>query len=64
MTNWTEIDFKAKEWIREAGQLIKTSLSKTFLIQTKSNPNDLVTEIDKGIEQFFIQKINETVSSS
>ena len=39
--------------------LLKTSLSKTFLIQTKSNPNDLVTEIDKGIEKFFVQKINE-----
>jgi myo-inositol-1(or 4)-monophosphatase len=60
MANLIEIDLKAKEWIREAGQMIRSSLSKTLTIQTKSNPNDLVTEIDKGVEKFFIRKIHET----
>ena len=48
MSNWNEIDLKVKKWIREAGEMIKQSLNKTLSIQTKSNPNDLVTEMDKG----------------
>ena len=60
MSNWIELDLKVKEWVREAGQLIKNSFSKTLTIQTKSNQNDLVTEIDKNTEQFFINKIRET----
>ena len=64
MTNWIELDLKVKEWVREAGQLIKNSFSKTLNIQTKSNQNDLVTEIDKNTEQFFINKIRETYPTS
>ncbi|MBU8877665.1 inositol monophosphatase family protein [Bacillus sp. FJAT-29790] len=59
MTNWFEIDNYAKKWIKEAGQKIKQSFSKTLIIQTKSNANDLVTDIDKKTEQFFIEKIKE-----
>ncbi|MDY0940276.1 MULTISPECIES: inositol monophosphatase family protein [Priestia] len=57
---WKEIDTYVKEWLKEAGQKIQQSFSKELLIQTKSNPNDLVTNMDKEIEQFFISKINET----
>ena len=60
MSNWNEIDLKAKKWIKEAGEMIKQSLNKTLSIQTKSNPNDLVTEMDQAIEQFFIRNIHET----
>lgn len=59
MVNWTEISNQAVFWMKEAGQLIRNSFSKTLDIQTKSNPNDLVTEIDKKTEQFFIHKIKE-----
>jgi myo-inositol-1(or 4)-monophosphatase len=59
MTNWFEVDTNAKEWIREAGKRIKESFTKTLLIETKSNKNDLVTEMDKGTEEFLISKINE-----
>ena len=60
MPNWKEIDLEAKKWIKEAGEIIKQSLNKTLSIQTKSNPNDLVTEMDQAIEQFFIRNIHET----
>ncbi|MDE3838370.1 inositol monophosphatase [Bacillus methanolicus] len=60
MTNWKEIDANAKTWIKEAGERIKNSFPKTLDIQAKSNPNDLVTNIDKETEQFFITKIKET----
>ncbi|NWQ41424.1 inositol monophosphatase family protein [Bacillus sp. EB106-08-02-XG196] len=58
--DWEYIDLQAKQWVKEAGDKIRESFSKTLNIQTKSNPNDLVTNIDKEIEQFFINKIRKT----
>jgi myo-inositol-1(or 4)-monophosphatase len=63
MMNWNEIDAQAKEWMREAGQFIQESFSKTLDISTKSNRNDLVTEIDKHTEKFFIEKIRQVYPS-
>lgn len=60
MTNWKDIDQKAKQWVREAGEKIRNSFESTLSIQYKSNPNDLVTNMDKEIEQFLIGKIQET----
>lgn len=60
MTNWKHIDQNAKQWIAEAGEKIRNSFDSTLSIQYKSNPNDLVTNMDKEIEQFFIEKIQET----
>ncbi|MBS2968814.1 inositol monophosphatase family protein [Metabacillus sp. KIGAM252] len=60
MTNWKEINHQAKSWIREAGERIRGSFTTSLSIQTKSNPNDLVTNMDKETEQFFISKIKET----
>jgi myo-inositol-1(or 4)-monophosphatase len=60
MTNWKHIDQNAKRWIAEAGEKIRNSFDSALSIQYKSNPNDLVTNMDKEIEQFFIEKIQET----
>nr|WP_087946605.1 inositol monophosphatase family protein [Neobacillus bataviensis] len=57
MMIWEEIDTHAKEWVKEAGDRIRLSFEKTLNIESKSNANDLVTNIDKEIEQFFINKI-------
>ncbi|MFD3447997.1 inositol monophosphatase family protein [Microbacteriaceae bacterium 4G12] len=57
---WKEIDIRAKEWIKEAGQLLLSSLQQTLVVETKSNASDLVTNMDREIEQFFIGKIHET----
>ncbi|WP_110112404.1 inositol monophosphatase family protein [Bacillus sp. CGMCC 1.16541] len=57
--SWEKIDTYAKDWVKEAGKKIKESFSKELLIQSKSNPNDLVTNMDKEVEQFLIGKINE-----
>ncbi|MEH7898659.1 inositol monophosphatase, partial [Bacillus pumilus] len=43
MTNWVEIDRLAKLWVKEAGSRIKASMQGGLSIETKSNPNDLVT---------------------
>ncbi|WP_210366416.1 inositol monophosphatase family protein [Bacillus sp. REN3] len=58
--NLEEIDTYAKLWIKEAGEKIRASFPKTLNVTSKSNPNDLVTDIDKSTEQFFIEKIRET----
>ncbi|WP_374717807.1 inositol monophosphatase family protein [Neobacillus sp.] len=56
---WETIYSHAKEWVKEAGINIRQSFDKTLDIQTKSNQNDLVTNIDKETEQFIISKIKE-----
>lgn len=60
MTNWTEIDDIAKKWVKEAGTRIRQSMQESLTIETKSNPNDLVTNIDKETERFFIDRIQGT----
>lgn len=57
--DWMEIDEHAKQWIMEAGKRIRHSFQETLSINTKSNKDDLVTNIDKETEQFFIHKINQ-----
>jgi len=58
--NLHEIDTYAKQWIKEAGERIRESFPKTLNIAAKSNPNDLVTNIDQETEQYFIEKIKGT----
>ena len=54
---WELIDRFAKSLIKEAGQQIRNSFSGQIHIDSKSNANDLVTNIDREIEQFFISRI-------
>ncbi|KGX93314.1 inositol monophosphatase [Pontibacillus halophilus JSM 076056 = DSM 19796] len=51
---------QAKQWVLEAGEAIRTSIHKPLRIETKSSPNDLVTEMDEQTERFFAQHIHET----
>lgn len=57
---WEEIDAYAKKWIKEAGQYLVSSMNQSLIIETKSNASDLVTNMDREIEQYFIGKIKET----
>ncbi len=63
MTQWNEINTYVKQWIKEAGEKIRASFQLSLTIQSKSNPDDLVTNIDKETEQFFIEKIMNTYPS-
>lgn len=58
-----EVFTYAMNWLREAGEKIKRSLAQPLTIEEKSNPNDLVTNIDKEIEYFFVKKIKEKFPS-
>lgn len=49
--------------IYDAGEQIRESFSKELIIETKTDANDLVTNIDCQIEQFFVKKIKEFDSS-
>ncbi|GAE33799.1 inositol monophosphatase family protein [Halalkalibacter akibai] len=55
--DWLELEKKAREWTYEAANLVKESLANPIHIESKSNPNDLVTEVDRAIESFFFHKI-------
>ena len=57
---WKKIDTHAKQWIREAGECLMASLEQSLIVETKSNASDLVTNMDRETEQFFIEKIKET----
>ncbi|TDM03901.1 inositol monophosphatase family protein [Macrococcus carouselicus] len=43
-----------------AGERIREELSQELIIETKSNPNDLVTNMDKATEVFLVDRIKET----
>lgn len=55
--NWGALDRYAKSLIKEAGHHIKHSFFTEIEISSKSSANDLVTNIDQEIEQFFISRI-------
>lgn len=57
--NWGTIDRYAKSLIKEAGQHIRYSFFTDIEVSAKSSVNDLVTNIDKEIEQFFIRRIRQ-----
>lgn len=57
--NWLYVKELAISWVKEAAEKLKDSLHKDIKIETKSNPDDLVTEMDRKIEQFFLSKIKK-----
>ena len=59
MADYKHIHALAVQWIKEAGIKIINSFESILDINTKSNVNDLVTNMDMEIEQFFKEKISE-----
>lgn len=57
--NWNEIDRQAKLWVKQAGEMIQRSFAETIDVGHKAGPDDLVTDIDRKIEKFFIDRIHE-----
>ncbi|HJE19242.1 MAG TPA: inositol monophosphatase family protein [Aliicoccus persicus] len=48
--------------IREAGQFIRNRMTEAYTIDKKTNPNDLVTDVDKETERFIANSIKEKYS--
>ena len=57
--DWNTVFDFAKELVLDAGEQIRSSFKQKLTIDFKENASDLVTNMDKQIEKFFIQKINE-----
>jgi myo-inositol-1(or 4)-monophosphatase len=51
---------QAKEWVLAAGKQIRNKINDPITVDTKSNPNDLVTTMDKETEAFFAEQIKST----
>ncbi|MBM7645675.1 myo-inositol-1(or 4)-monophosphatase [Scopulibacillus daqui] len=56
---WLQVHEKAKQWIQEAAQLLKESLKEQIDVEFKSSYDDLVTNMDRKIEQYLIERIHE-----
>ncbi|WP_077325927.1 inositol monophosphatase family protein [Virgibacillus siamensis] len=50
---------QAKDWVLQAGMVIRKKMAEPLEIETKSNRNDLVTTMDKDIEYFFVSRIKQ-----
>ncbi|TDL35181.1 inositol monophosphatase family protein [Jeotgalibacillus sp. S-D1] len=61
--NWTEIDEFAKQLIYRAGETIRESFKNPLQIDSKSDANDLVTNMDKEIEKYFVQEVKKAYAS-
>ncbi|CAM2864388.1 inositol monophosphatase family protein [Erysipelothrix tonsillarum] len=53
----------AKELVYEAGEYVREHMKEDLNIDTKSARNDFVTNVDKGTEQFLVDKINAAYSA-
>lgn len=59
---WCDLDAKfafAQDLIRQAGALIKDQLATRFEVEVKSDPRDLVTNVDKLSQTFLVERIRE-----
>lgn len=52
-----EISSLVKNWLIEAGTSIQNSIHNPLEIETKTSRTDLVTNVDRRIEQFLVEKI-------
>ncbi|OZU90450.1 inositol monophosphatase [Virgibacillus indicus] len=57
MEERTKVYNQAREWVLQAGAVIRDKINDPLTIDTKSNPNDLVTTMDKDTEEFFVTNI-------
>ncbi|TGB00174.1 inositol monophosphatase family protein [Sporolactobacillus shoreae] len=58
--DWQNLHDKVIEWIFQAGDQLRQSLSVQLEVSVKTAHNDLVTNMDKAIEKFLVGKIKET----
>ncbi|TCP30515.1 myo-inositol-1(or 4)-monophosphatase [Scopulibacillus darangshiensis] len=56
---WKALHCNVTEWMKEAGGILEQSFTDQLDVQYKTSYDDLVTNMDKQIEQFFIQRIHQ-----
>lgn len=61
MQEYRAMAAQVREWVEEASAVLRGSLNHTSLkVSVKTNPSDLVTEMDEQIEAFYVEKIQES----
>lgn len=55
--NWNDVYETAKEIAIDAGELIKVRMSETVSVDSKKDANDLVTNVDREVESFIIERV-------
>lgn len=55
MLDWFAIDL-----IKQAGEYIRLQIDESYRIERKTGKGDLVTEIDRAVEQLIVDRIRET----
>ncbi|GGH74295.1 myo-inositol-1(or 4)-monophosphatase [Pullulanibacillus pueri] len=55
--DWGQVRDQVIEWVQEAGDILKKAVNGHLNVESKSSPDDLVTNMDKQTEQYFIDKV-------
>ncbi|MGY3778257.1 inositol monophosphatase family protein [Isobaculum melis] len=55
--DWEALMSHTKEWVIEAGEMIRSMSEKSIEVSTKVDDNDLVTNVDRAVEEFLVNKI-------
>lgn len=58
MLNLQTIDITVQSWMAEMRQLVLQELEKPREISHKNGPKDLVTNVDRLVEEFYVEKIH------
>lgn len=59
-----KIDKLVYSWMQRAREIILTGMQCTLTVTTKTGRNDLVTNMDRQVEQFYHQQIKEAFPAS
>ena len=59
MPDYQSIYQQARRWVLEAGENLRASIRERVNVEYKTSVKDLVTQKDREIEAFFVQKIGE-----
>lgn len=61
---YTLIDEQVCQWLAEAREIILSEINNRLTVETKNGRKDLVTNVDKQVEQFLTQKIKTNYPQS
>lgn len=61
---YVQIDNQVCEWLAEARSIVLAELNSRLTVETKSGRKDLVTNVDKQVEQFLTGKIKTAYPQS
>lgn len=64
MLDLQKIDMTVQNWLAEMRQLVLAELDQPRQISYKRGPKDLVTNVDKLVEKFYVSKIHDLMPTA